>query len=122
MARTKTPKGRRIPFAAGGGRNARPLGAAARIALALLAAGMLALALRQTLQPGDGIPSVPVPGFPGSAPVAVFDEGDRAIDWAALPEAVVAWVEVPGTSIDEPIAQATADAPNRYLHADACLA
>ena len=119
MARTKTPKGRRIPFAAEGGRNARPLGAAVRIALALLAAGMLALALRQTLQPGGGIPSVPAPDFPENAPVAVSDEGDRAIDWATLPEEVVAWVEVPGTSIDEPIAQATADAPNRYLHADA---
>ncbi|MEE0846121.1 MAG: class B sortase [Eggerthellaceae bacterium] len=119
MARAKTPKGRRIPFTAGGGRNARPLGAAVRIALALLAAGMLALALRQTLQPGGGIPSVPVSDFPGSASAAVSDEGNRAIDWAALPEAVVAWVEVPGASIDEPIAQATADAPNRYLHADA---
>lgn len=120
MARAKTLKGRRTPFAAGGGRNARPLGAAVRIALALLAAGMLALALRQTLQPdGGSAPFVPLPDFPGSAPVAVSDEGDRAIDWAALPEAVVAWVEVPGTSIDEPIAQATADAPNRYLHADA---
>ena len=31
----------------------------------------------------------------------------------------VAWVEVPGTSIDEPVAQATPDAPNAYLHADA---
>lgn len=120
MARVKTPKGRRIPFAAEGGRNARPLGVAVRIALALLAAGMLAFALRQTLQPdGGGVSSMPTPDFPGSTPVAASDEGDRAIDWAMLPEAVVAWVEVPGTSIDEPIAQATADAPNRYLHADA---
>lgn len=119
MARTKTPKCRRILFVAEGGRNARPLGAAVRIALALLAAGMLAFALRQTLQPGGGIPSVLVSDFPENAPVAVSDEGDRAIDWATLPEEVVAWVEVPGTSIDEPIAQATADAPNRYLHADA---
>ena len=120
MARAKTPKGRRIPFSAEGGRDARPLGTAVRIALALLAAGMLAFALRQTLLPdGTSAPSVPLPDFPGSVPVAASGEGDRAIDWAALPEAVVAWVEVPGTSIDEPIAQATADAPNRYLHADA---
>lgn len=103
-----------------GGRKARPLGAALRIALALLAAGFLAFALKQTVLPGTGEgASSPLPalldgasGDPGGA------EG-RAIDWAALPEAVVAWVEVPGTSIDEPIAQATADAPDRYLYADA---
>ena len=36
----------------------------------------------------------------------------RAIDWDSLPSEVVAWIEVPGTSIDEPIVQATLDAPN----------
>ena len=39
---------------------------------------------------------------------ALDSESESPIDWAALPEAVVAWVEVPGTSVDEPIAQATA--------------
>lgn len=43
----------------------------------------------------------------------------RQIDWDSLPEAVVAWVEVPGTNIDEPIVQATPDAPNAYLYQDA---
>lgn len=43
----------------------------------------------------------------------------RQIDWDALPDAVVGWVEVPGTSIDEPIVQATADCPDRYLYEDA---
>lgn len=47
------------------------------------------------------------------------EETERQIDWDALPDAVIAWVEVPGTSIDEPIAQASADAPNAYLHTDA---
>lgn len=32
---------------------------------------------------------------------------------------MIAWVEVPGTSIDEPIVQAAADAPNAYLYEDA---
>lgn len=103
-----------------GGRKARPLGAAPRIALTLLAAALLAFALHQTMLPegSEGAsPSLPalfddVPGDQGGA------EG-RSIDWAELPEAVVAWMEVPGTSIDEPIAQATADAPDRYLHVDA---
>ena len=36
---------------------------------------------------------------------------ERAIDWDSLPSEVVAWIEVPGTSIDEPIVQATLDAP-----------
>ena len=31
---------------------------------------------------------------------------ERAIDWDSLPSEVVAWIEVPGTSIDEPIVQA----------------
>lgn len=43
----------------------------------------------------------------------------RVIDWSALPDEAVAWVEVPGTSIDEPIVQATPDAPNVYLRIDA---
>lgn len=47
------------------------------------------------------------------------DEQARQIDWEALPSEVVAWVEVPGTSIDEPIAQAAPDAPNAYLYKDA---
>lgn len=46
-------------------------------------------------------------------------EQERKIDWDALPPEVIAWVEVPGTSIDEPIAQAVVDAPNAYLYEDA---
>lgn len=56
----------------------------------------------------------------GSELVNAEDEGQgRRIDWDALPPEVVAWVEVPGTSIDEPIVQATPDAPNAYLYRDA---
>lgn len=47
------------------------------------------------------------------------DAQGRQIDWDALPTEVVAWVEVPGTSIDEPIVQASPDAPNAYLYEDA---
>lgn len=47
------------------------------------------------------------------------DDSSRQIDWDALPAEVVAWVEVPGTGIDEPIVQATPDAPNTYLYKDA---
>ena len=43
---------------------------------------------------------------------------ERQIDWESLPPEVVAWVEVPGTSIDEPVAKASPDAPNAYLYKD----
>ncbi len=46
-------------------------------------------------------------------------EPQRQIDWDTLPEAVVAWVEVPGTNIDAPIVQATKAEPNAYLYEDA---
>ena len=42
----------------------------------------------------------------------------RQIVWEALPDEVVAWVEVPGTAIDEPIVQADASSPDFYLYAD----
>lgn len=45
--------------------------------------------------------------------------GYRQIDWDSLPDAVVAWIEVPGANIDEPIVQATSDDPNAYLYVDA---
>lgn len=46
------------------------------------------------------------------------DDDARQIDWDSMPSEVVAWVEVPGTDIDEPIVQAAADCPDRYLHDD----
>lgn len=47
------------------------------------------------------------------------DVPTRTIEWEALPPEVVAWVEVPGTRIDEPIAQAVEGAPNAFLYRDA---
>lgn len=46
------------------------------------------------------------------------EEPGRQIDWGSLPAEVIAWVEVPGTRIDEPIVQATPDSPNAYLYRD----
>lgn len=77
-----------------------------------LATALLATWLSAIVKDG-GVPSPP----------ALITEEDgserRQIDWGSLPDAVVAWVEVPGTSIDEPIVQATPDAPNAYLYEDA---
>lgn len=46
-------------------------------------------------------------------------DADRHIAWDELPNEIVAWVEVPETSINEPIAQATPDSPNAYPYRDA---
>lgn len=46
------------------------------------------------------------------------DNGIRRIDWDALPHEIVAWVEVPGTAIDEPVVQADSSNPDYYLYAD----
>lgn len=46
------------------------------------------------------------------------EETGRQMDWDSLPAEVIAWVEVPGTGIDEPIVQATPDSPNAYLYRD----
>lgn len=107
-----------------GGRNARPLGTASRIAVSVAIAALLTFALWQTLQPRDesaqpiDMTSLVESILEGSGEGSGDGEGP-AIDWASIPETVVAWVEVPGTSIDEPIAQATSDSPNRYLYVDA---
>lgn len=52
--------------------------------------------------------------------IASSEDADqvRQIDWESLPPEVVAWVEVPGTSIDEPVAKASPDAPDAYLYKD----
>ena len=46
------------------------------------------------------------------------EEPGMQIDWNSLPAEVIAWVEVPGTGIDEPIVQASPDSPNAYLYRD----
>ena len=59
------------------------------------------------------------PGIEAFELAGADDEAGRQIDWNSMPPEIVAWVEVPGTSIDEPVAQATPEAPNAYLHEDA---
>ena len=46
------------------------------------------------------------------------EEPGGQIDRNRLPVEVIAWAEVPGTNIDEPIVQATPDSPNAYLYKD----
>ena len=49
---------------------------------------------------------------------AAANETARVIPWDELNDEIVAWVEVPGTNIDEPIVQAKKSDPNKYLHYD----
>ena len=47
-------------------------------------------------------------------------ETGGGIDWDALPASVVAWVHVPGTTVDYPIVQGRPESPDFYLtHAPA---
>lgn len=88
----------------------KPLAIASLICIAVITALLatwLSVIVDRSVNPGD------------SAPIPIEDDGRRVIDWNSLPESVVAWVEVPGTNIDEPIVQATPDAPNAYLYVDA---
>lgn len=89
----------------------RPLAAIA-VLLVAVATSMLATWLSAIVE--EQPPGVEVGAYAG-------DDGHagRQIDWDSLPQEVVAWVEVPGTNIDEPIVQAAPDAPNAYLYLDA---
>ena len=54
---------------------------------------------------------------------AVSEENEHeepwGIDWDSLSQEIVAWVEVPNTSISQPIAKADKQNPNAYLFLDA---
>jgi sortase B len=44
---------------------------------------------------------------------------ERAIDWDKLPDSVIAWVSIPGTSVDCPVVLNKPDEPGFYLTHDA---
>ena len=89
----------------------RPLAIAA-ILLAAIATSLLATWLSAIVEEEP-------PGIEAATSADPDSPTGRTIDWEALPDEVIAWVEVPCTGIDEPIVQATPDAPNAYLYADA---
>lgn len=105
-------KSRREPSAqAGGGRDVRPLAMIGRVLLALAVLALLMFALHETTPEQFKAPS--------DQEIQTDGSGVRQIDWDSLPKEIVAWVEVPGTNIDEPIAQADPSYPNQYLYVDA---
>ena len=58
---------------------------------------------------------------PAAVEGAAEDEQEErgGIDWDALPASVVAWVRVPGTTVDYPIVQGRRESPDFYLTHDA---
>ncbi len=56
----------------------------------------------------------------GSAAVSTLPGSDeKDIDWSKLPDSVVAWVSIPGTSVDCPVVLDKQDDPGFYLTHDA---
>lgn len=85
------------------------------VAVALLALAALA-ALPQPERNPYGVREVPA-AVEGAAEDGQEEGG--GIDWDALPASVVAWVRVPGTTVDYPIVQGRPESPDLYLTHDA---
>lgn len=81
------------------------------VAVALLALAALA-ALPQPERNPYGVREVPA--TEEGAAMGAQEAGD-GIDWDALPASVVAWVRVPGTTVDYPIVQGRPESPDFYL-------
>ena len=85
------------------------------VAVALLAVMVLAVLPQPERSPYE-VREVPA-AEEGTATGAQEAGGD--IDWDALPASVVAWVRVPGTTVDYPIVQGRPESPDFYLTHDA---
>ena len=85
------------------------------IAVALLALAALAVLPQPERNPYE---VREVPAVEEDA-VEEVQEMEGGIDWDALPASVVAWVRVPGTTVDYPIVQGQPESPDFYLTHDA---
>ena len=85
------------------------------IAVALLAMGALAVLPLSERNPYE---VHEVPTAEEDATMEAQETGG-GIDWDALPASVVAWVRVPGTTVDYPIVQGRTESPDFYLTHDA---
>ena len=85
-----------------------------------VAVALLALAVLAVLPQPERNPYVvhEVPATEEGAAMGAQEAGD-GIDWDALPASVVAWVRVPGTTVDYPIVKGRPESPDFYLTHDA---
>ena len=84
-------------------------------AVALLALAALAVLPQPERSPYE---AREVPAAEKSTATEAQETGD-GIDWDALPASVVAWVRVPGTTVDYPVVQGQPESPDFYLTHDA---
>lgn len=80
-------------------------------AAAAIFAFLVASSMRETI-PYE-VAEVPLEEPEADAPRG--EEEPAPVDWGALPSSVVAWVRVPGTTVDYPIVQGEASDPDYYL-------
>ena len=85
------------------------------VAVALLALAALAVLPQPERSPYE---AREVPAAEKSTATEAQETGD-GIDWDALPASVVAWVRVPGTTVDYPVVQGQPESPDFYLTHDA---
>lgn len=85
-----------------------------------VAVALLALAALAVLPQPERNPYVvhEVPAAEEDAEMEAQETGG-GIDWDVLPASVVAWVRVPGTTVDYPIVQGRSESPDFYLTHDA---
>ena len=95
--------------------NKRKAATALAVIVALLALAALAVLPQPERNPYE------VHEVPAAVEGAAEDEQEEGgeIDWDALPTSVVAWVRVPGTTVDYPIVQGRQESPDFYLAHDA---
>ena len=84
------------------------------VAVALLALAALAALPQPERNPYEVHEVHEVPAAVEGAAEDEQEEGG-GIDWDALPASVVAWVRVPGTTVDYPIVQGRPESPDFYL-------
>lgn len=84
-----------------------------------VAVALLALAVLAVLPQPERNPYVvrEVPAAEEDTTMEIKETGG-GIDWDALPASVVAWVRVPGTTVDYPIVQGRPESPDFYLTHD----
>ena len=87
--------------------------------LGLVLAALAVAALCTWIAADDSDKAEIAQSLEGAASGESEHEEPRGIDWDSLPQEIVAWVEVPSTSISQPVAKSDKQNPNAYLYLDA---
>ena len=88
-------------------------------ALGLVLAALAVAALCTWIAADDSDKAEIAQSLEGAVSEESKHEEPRGIDWDSLSQEIVAWVEVPNTSISQPVAKADKQSPNAYLCLDA---